>query len=141
MLEDRHLSPRRLPPVAAVVKFIDCINHGDVDGLDRLMSDDHQLCVFDEKPLIGRATNVEAWRGYVQSFPDYIIYPHRIAEHAGSVAVLGHTTGSHLGLADAEESQLMLIWLAEVVDGAVRTWRLIKDTAANRAQYGLSADS
>jgi hypothetical protein len=28
----------------------------------------------------------------------------------------------------------MLIWVAEVVNGAVRTWRLIKDTAANRAR-------
>jgi len=75
------------------------------------------------------------------SFPDYIIYPHRISEHAGIVAMLGHTTGSHLGLADAEESQLMLIWLAELVNSAVRIWRLIKDTAANHARYGLAADS
>jgi hypothetical protein len=37
------------------------------------MSDDHQLCVFDENALIGRAANVKAWRGYVQNFSDYII--------------------------------------------------------------------
>lgn len=140
MFEDRHLSPKRLPAVAVVVSFIECVNRGDVDGLDRLMCDDHQLCVFDENPLLGRAANVEARRGYVQSYPDYIIYPHRIAERDGSVAVLGHTTGSHLGLADAEESRLTLIWLAEVVAGAVRSRRLIQDTAANRARYGLTAE-
>ncbi|SRR6266568_1121181 len=32
---------RQLPPVAAVVSFIDCINRGDVDGLGMLMTDDH----------------------------------------------------------------------------------------------------
>jgi hypothetical protein len=122
------------------VSFIDCVNRGDVDGLDRLLTDDHQLCVFNEDPLIGRAANVEAWRGYAQSFPEYVIYPHRIAEQANVVAVLGHTTGSHLGLADVEESRLTLIWLAEVENGALRSWRLIEDTPANRARFHLAAE-
>jgi hypothetical protein len=75
---------KRLPPVAAVIGFIDCINRGDIDGLGELMTDDHEL----------------------------------VAEpHDGCVAVLGHTTGSHLGLPDHEERALSLIWLAEVKDG------------------------
>lgn len=47
------------------MSFIDCVNRGDVDSLDRLMSDDHELCVFNENPLIGRSANGEAWRGVV----------------------------------------------------------------------------
>ena len=35
----------------------------------------------------------------------------------GRVAVLGHTTGSHLGLPDEEEQELTLFWLAEVCGG------------------------
>jgi hypothetical protein len=120
-----------------VQSFIDCINRGDVDGLGRLMTDDHQLCVFDEAPLVGRAANIEAWRGYARAFPRYVIYPDSIAEHAGTVAVLGRTTGSHLGLPDTEERQLTLIWVAEVQLGHLRTWRLVPDTAAARARYGL----
>jgi ketosteroid isomerase-like protein len=126
-----------LPAVAVVVSFIDCVNRGDVDGLGRLITDDHTLRVFDEEPLVGREANIQAWRGYAESFPDYVIYPHRISDLGGTVAVLGHTTGSHLGLSDAEESRLTLIWLAEVADGAVRRWSLVEDNPENRRRLGL----
>lgn len=120
-----------------MVSFIDCVNRGDVDGLGRLMTDGHTLEVFDEEPVVGREANVRAWRGYVESFPRYIIYPHRISDLGGTVAVLGHTTGSHLGLPDEEESRLTLIWLADVVEGAVRRWSLVEDNPANRGRFGL----
>jgi hypothetical protein len=127
--------PRR--PVAAVVSFIDCINRSDIEGLGKLMTEDHQLQVFDEPSLDGRQANVAAWHGYTESFPDYVIYPHRIAEHNGQVSVLGHTTGSHLRLPDTEEQALTLIWLVDVVEGMVRSWRLIEDTPERRQQLGL----
>jgi SnoaL-like domain len=126
-----------LPPVAVVVSFIDCVNRGDVDGLGRLMTYDHTLRVFDEEPIVGREANIRAWRGYAESFPSYVIYPHRISDLGGTVAVLGHTTGSHLGLPDAEESRLTLIWLADVADGVVRLWSLVEDNPANRRRLGL----
>ncbi len=80
------------------------------------MTEAHTLQVLDEAPLEGKAANVEAWKGYASSFPEYLIYPHRLAELDGRVAVLGHTTGSHLALPDAEERMLTVIWLADVVD-------------------------
>jgi hypothetical protein len=123
--------------VAVVVSFVDCVNRGDVEGLGRLMTGDHELRVFDEPPVIGRDANIAAWRGYIESFPAYVIYPRRIAEIGTTVAILGHTTGSHLGLPDAEESRQTLIWLAEVAGGALRTWVLIEDTAPNRRRFGL----
>jgi hypothetical protein len=46
----------------------------------------------------------------------------QIAERGERVAALGHTTGSHLGLADEDEARLSLIWLATVVDGKLATW-------------------
>jgi ketosteroid isomerase-like protein len=52
-----------LPPVAAVLSFIDGVDRADLDGLAALMSDDHRLVVLDESPLVGRAANVEAWGG------------------------------------------------------------------------------
>jgi hypothetical protein len=120
-----------------VLSFINCINKGDVQCLGRLMTEDHELKVFDEAALVGREANLAAWQGYLESFPAYVIYPDRIAEHSGVVAVLGHTTGSHLGLPNEEESQLTLIWLAEVVEGAIHSWRLIEDTPDNRQRLQL----
>src|SRR6478752_1165285 len=126
------------PPIAVAISFIDCINRGDVDGLAALMAPEHTLTVFTEEPLVGRAANVEAWRRYAASFPDYVIAPHRMSEDGHVVAVVGHTTGSHLALPDAEESALTLIWLARIVDGLVADWTLIDDTPANRLRHGLA---
>jgi hypothetical protein len=53
------------------------------------------------------------------------------------VAVLGHTTGSQLGLSDEEEQELTLIWIAEIRDGRVRVWRLRERSPANRRAIGL----
>ena len=126
-----------LPAVAAVVSFIDAINRGDVNRLGDLMTEDHHLDVFDEPPLRGRDANLDAWRGYVLAFPLYVIYVERVAEHNGEVAVLGHTTGSHLGLPDDEEVRLSLIWKARVEAGKLACWQLVDDTVEGRKQFGL----
>jgi ketosteroid isomerase-like protein len=130
---------RPLPPIAAVVSFIDRINHGDVPGLTDLMTDDHRLVVLDEPPVIGKAANTAAWEGYAAGFPHYVIYPHEIVERDGRVAVAGHTTGSHLGLPDEQEAQLSVIWLADVREGRLASWHIVEDTPAARAELDLTA--
>jgi hypothetical protein len=102
------------------------------------MTDDHTLNVFGEPPIVGRSANVEAWRGYVSNFPDYVVYPRRIALVEETVAILGHTTGSHLGLSDEDESRMTLVWLAEVAGGKVRSWSLVDDTSDNRQRAGVA---
>jgi len=129
-----------LPPVAAVIGFIDAINRGDVDRLAALMSSDHQLQVHGEPPVTGREANREAWNGYVTAFPDYVIYPNHIVHRRDEVLVLGSTTGSHLGLPDQEERQLGVIWRATVRDGLLELWQVIDDTPGQRALLGLTHD-
>ena len=131
------MNRRELPDVAVVVSFIDRVNHADVEGLGCLMTADHTLQVLDEPPLRGREANLRAWRGYLTSYPAYVIYPRRIAGHAGRVGVLGHTTGSHLGLPDEQERELTVIWVADVVGGRLATWRVAADTADLREELGL----
>lgn len=125
------------PPVAVAMTFIACVNRRDVHGLGRVITEDHELRVFDEPPLVGRHANLEAWQGYFTSFPDYTIHPRAISERAGTVAVLGHTTGSHLGLPDAKERRRTLIWLAVAARGRARSWSLVEDNGPNRQQFGL----
>ncbi len=124
-------------PREVVADFVDCINRGDVAGLGALMTDDHELRVFDEEPVRGKQANVDAWRGYAAAFPAYTIVVRAVAERAGVVAALGHTTGSHLGLPADEEQELTLIWLAEVSDGLVRSWTLVEDSPPARREWGL----
>jgi uncharacterized protein (TIGR00369 family) len=127
----------RRTPIGTVAAFVECINRGDVEGLGELMSAEHELRVLDEAPLVGREANVDAWRGYAEAFPAYRIVPHAMAERGGTVALAGHTTGSHLGLPDAEESRLTLIWLADVVGGSVCCWHVVPDDPATRVAHGL----
>ena len=56
----------------------------------------------------------------------------------GRVAILGVTTGSHLGLPDAEEILLTVIWTAAVTDGRLTTWQIVADTPANRTRLGFT---
>jgi ketosteroid isomerase-like protein len=127
-----------LPPVAAVIGFIDAINRGDIDRLVALMLPGHRLQVLQELPVSGREANRDAWNGYVTAFPDYVIYPDRFVQRGDDVFVLGSTTGSHLGLSDQEERQLRIIWRATVQDGLLALWQIIEDTPGQRALLGLT---
>ena len=129
-----------LPPVAAVIGFIDAINRGDVDRLVALMSPGHRLQVLQEPPLDGREANRSAWDGYLTAFPRYVIYPDRIVHRGDEVLVLGVTTGSHLGLSDQEERQLKVVWRATVRDGLLTLWQVIEDTPRQRALLGLTGE-
>lgn len=60
--------PRALPAAAVVLSFIDCINRLDLDGLVDLMTEDHELRILDETPVVGRESNARAWRGYFDAF-------------------------------------------------------------------------
>ncbi len=128
---------RPLPPLAAVVSFLDCINRGDLAGLERLMTDDHQLVVLDEPPLVGREANVAAWDGYFTGFPLYVVHPRHLRARGATVAVLGTTTGSHLGLPDEEEQRLDVLWLAEVTGGRLSRWEVAEATPAALATAGI----
>jgi ketosteroid isomerase-like protein len=126
-----------LPPTAAVISFIDCINRGDLDGLAALMTDDHTLVVLDEPPVVGRSANQNAWLGYFSAYPEYVIHPRHVSCDGATVAVLGTTTGSHLGLPDEDEMNLGVVWLADVIDGQLSSWRVAGDTPALRSDAGI----
>ena len=133
------MSDVRGGPLAVALRFVERVNHGDAVGLEALMTEDHVLRVFDEPPQRGRPAVAEGWRGYTRAFPAYTIYPDRVAVRGNRVAILGHTTGSHLGLPDEEESKLTLIWLAEVEGERVASWILVEDTPDHRRAYALDA--
>ena len=120
------LSP--LPPLAAVVSFVDCVNRADVPGLGRLMTDDHRLVVLDEPPLVGRAANMAAALCRLPASPD-------------GPGGLGGGAGEHHGVApgapDHEEQRLDVLWLAEVTGGRLRRWEVVEPTPAALAAVGI----
>jgi len=112
------------PSITVIVGFVDRVNHGDLPGLVELMTGDHELRVYDEPPVSGRAANTAAWRGYFGSFPDYRICPLRIAEAGDRVA--------------EQERLIPVIWTAEVAGDAVRVWAVLEDSPARRREPELS---
>ncbi len=128
-------------PMAVAISFIDAINHGDVDRLAALVAPDYSLVIFGTVEE-GRERGIEGWRGYAGAYPNYLIHPHRMVAGEHTAAILGHTTGSHLGLPDEEESRLTLIWVADVTkDGLMRKWELLEDNPKNRRETGLGQRS
>ena len=77
------------------------------------------------------------WHGYLSHVPDYVIHPRHSSTEGGRVAVVGTTTGSHLGLADDEELQLDVVWVADVVGGRLASWQIVEDGAEFRRGLGL----
>src|SRR5204863_214776 len=102
-----------------------------------LMSNDHRLVVLDEPPLVGRDASLDAWNGYFSAFPYYVIYPRHIATTGLNTAVLGTTTGSHLGLPDEDEMQLDVIWLAETSARKLTSWRVAEESPSLRERTGI----
>jgi ketosteroid isomerase-like protein len=125
------------PHAIVVIDFMDTINHADVERLLSLMTDGHVMRILDEPPVRGKETLRSAWRGYFEAFRRYRVYVDRIAVEGDRVAVLGHTTGSHLGLPDDEESQLPVIWTADVRDGRLASWNILEDSAERRRELSL----
>jgi len=130
-----------LPCIATTLSFIDCINRGDLDGLVELMTDAHALRILSEPPVVGCDANRKAWRGYMTAFPHYVIYPQRIAADGSRVAILGSTTGSHLGLPDEEERKLPVLWVATVENGKVSSWAIVEDSPTTRTGLGVNVAS
>ena len=130
--------PALLPPIPAVLAFIDRINHRDVDGMLALMSHGHAFHAAEEPPVTGEAHLRAAWEGYFRAFPAYCVYPIRFAQKGNFVAVLGYTTGSHLNLPDEEERKLLVIWTADVENGRLKTWTVDDDSVERRYLVGLS---
>lgn len=131
------MSARAVHPIPTAVSFIDCINRRDLDGLCRLMTENHTLVIFGEPSLVGRDASRRAWQGYFTGFPRYRIHPLRLAQLGLQVAVLGATTGSHLGLSDEQEIRETLIWLAEIRHGLISRWQLIEDSPGQRRRLML----
>lgn len=127
--------------IETALRFVDCINHKDVDGIVEMLADGHLFVDLDGNEHVFDANSGRtAWSGYFKMAPRYLIHVSH-AYAAGDVAVLtGRTTGSHLHLPHEKEFQEhMLIWSARVRDGKLLDWRLWYDNPSNRARLGVPA--
>jgi len=108
-------------PSSIVLRFIEYVNRGDIEGLDSLISKD--LVFTDIRGRVFREKGFMA--GYLAEFPDYKIDVRHVLRGGDGVAIIGKTTGSHV-LPGIEE-RATLVWTAEVRDGLISQWRIYSD--------------
>jgi hypothetical protein len=120
------------PSTALVGRFNDCINRRDLDGLARLMSDDHTLVDTAGSAVTGISACVSAWRGFFAAFPDYRNVFTDLTVRAHTVNVVGRSFCSEPALSGPA------LWTVVVREDKVTVWRVHDDTAENRRQLGHS---
>ncbi len=114
-------------PKSVTLKFIERINARDPEGLMALQTEDFTFISYSEEVYVGK----DGWHDYFSSYPEYKIHVEKLITSGNGVAVIGHTTGCHVG--PAVEERWTILWTAQVRDGLVVQWRIYSDVEEVRA--------
>jgi hypothetical protein len=69
---------------AVTLKFIDCINRGDSEGLKSLQTEEFTLIDMGEDAFVGR----DGWENYFRDYPEYRIHVEKILFCGSDVAII-----------------------------------------------------
>lgn len=115
------------------MQFNDCINARDLEGLSRLMSDDHVFIDTAGDKVTGKRACLDAWKGFFDAYPGYRNLFDSLQEKDGVVAVAGRSDCPGHPVLEGPA-----LWTA-IVDGQLVTqWRVHDDTAEARQRLGIS---
>jgi ketosteroid isomerase-like protein len=114
-----------------VVRFNDCINAQDLEGLSRLMTSDHVFVGSSGNSVVGKQACVNAWKSFFAAFPDYQNLFDRFRMTGDIVAVAGRSSCADKRLDGPA------LWMAKVRGGRVSEWHVFEDTDDNRAKLSL----
>jgi ketosteroid isomerase-like protein len=108
------------------LRFNECINNRDLEGLAALMTDDHTFIDSANASVQGKDQVVEAWRGFFALFPDYRNIFDRVESRDQLVAIMGRSTCSEPHLDGPA------LWTAKIRGNQVAEWQVYKDTPEHR---------
>jgi hypothetical protein len=114
-------------PKSVTLRFIDRINSRDSEGLMALQTKDFTFISYSEEVYVGK----DGWHEYFSSYPEYKIHVEKLITSGNGVAVIGYTTGCHVG--PVVEDKWTILWTAQVRDGLVAQWRIYSDVDEIRA--------
>jgi SAM-dependent methyltransferase len=104
-----------------VLAFNAAINRRDVQGLEPLMAEDHRFIDSAGNSIDGKASCLDAWRGFFDAFPDYRnVFDTVRSRPGGIVDVFGHSECSDPALDGPAR------WRVVVADGLVLEWRVFE---------------
>ena len=101
----------------AVLRFVDAVNRGDVDGVEAAFHADFEMIVPQQpaRGFKGRAQEVENMRLLMASHPEGRIEVRRIVEHGNEVWVQNRYTS------DGLEMETVVIYEIDPATGTIRT--------------------
>jgi ketosteroid isomerase-like protein len=126
-------------PVEVVLRFIDCINAGDVAALAEMMTATHRFIDSEGVEHHGRDRMELGWRDYFRIVPDYAIDVERVFSEGCDVVILGTARGTYsrdgrLSAGDAWSTPAA--WYARVEGALVQEWRVYADNDPIRRRMG-----
>ncbi len=117
-------------PSEIVGQWIDRINAHDVDGVVRLMTDDHLFIDGLGQAVRGREAMRQAWIAYFEWMPDYRIHVERKLLGDEVVGLFGRASGTYAvggALHDENRWEIPAAWRAVVRGGLVAEWQVYAD--------------
>lgn len=121
-----------IDPKQIALRFNECINNRDINGLANLMTDDHTFIDTAESVVSGKASCVDAWRGFFDQYPDYKNIFTTVTSKGDTVTMIGYSICSD------ERLEGEAIWTATISDGKMVEWRVYEDTPQNRQRLEIS---
>ncbi len=126
-------------PADLVLRFMERINHADVDGLCALMTDDHLFVDALGNRFQGVGNLRIGWKAYLSMFPDYRVSHEDIFQNGDVVAVIGSASGTYAvqgKLPKENHWEIPAAWKAVVRDGRIAEWRVYCDNQPARHLMG-----
>ncbi len=117
---------------AIALQFNECISNRDVEGLGRLMTEDHVFVDSAGNITRSRKAMLESWSKFFAMFPEYKNTFERVESRDDLVIISGFAYWSEKNRHDPA------IWTATIENNLVAEWRIYYDTEENRKKFGLS---
>ncbi len=116
---------------AVALQFNECITNRDIEGLGRLMTDDHTFIDRENKVSRSKTSMLKSWSEFFKMFPGYKNTFELVDSRDNLVIMLGFAYWSE------ENPHDPAIWTATIHDDRVAEWHIYYDTEENRKKLGL----
>jgi hypothetical protein len=113
-----------------VLAFINAINCADIDKMCDLMANDHLFIDSQDHRMAGKDNMRQAWLGYFDLFPDYMIEINEIFAKDSMICMFGYASGTYKNLVNEDNSNYWRIpaaWRAIVEDDQIKLWQVYAD--------------
>ncbi len=118
-------------PKLIALQFNDSIGNQDLDGLGRLMTEDHVFIDRDGNVSRPKDVMLKGWAQFFDMFPKYKNTFERVESRDNLVIILGFAYWSE------ENRHDPAIWTATILNDLVAEWHIYYDTQENRKKFGL----